>query len=574
MAIKYSDLLYVHDGIALKKITWEMLVKKQIPGTCKLVLERKVSGTWTQYSITAQEFWDESSKLKYDKDYYMVERNKVLKHAQLRMPHETDPVILDYASQSKTKAYPDNNILIDLWGTLDPPGTNRRTQFQISNYADGSSWTNIGPRDHGEYIPTWQQVGKFIRLKQTERNVEGVDVDKYSNVLEVMLPKLAEEAIYFRLTSPRPGNMSLASGSISLYVWEGGKWEVEGTVNSKKFAIRSGEVYGMVAARNLSGLRFGYHADGGSGDTHQSVYWEGNLAANRWSEGSVEIFDLSCMTYITNASSMFLGLEKFNQNLDWWNMANVTDFTSCFAWCHSFNQPVQNWDWSGGVVLNQAFMHCRSFNQPVSNMKIGSKHPIREAHSVFKGCWEFNQDISNLKIENARGVLYFLHNCGKFNGRVGRWKWDSTQHAYGGRTSIRGFFHGCKQFNQEVSWDTALVDDIAELFKGCSVFNRSVNFDTSNCKSLRYMFTNCARFNQPVCFNVTNCVNFAFVFRDASTFNQNVNWDVSNGTNFERMFSYARLFKKNLTSWRVENATRYDNFGTGSRMEPSDYPHF
>jgi hypothetical protein len=557
MAIKDSDLLYVHNGSSLRKITWEMLWKKQIPGTCKLVIERKVGGTWKQYSITAQEFWDESPKLSYAEDYYMAERNQNLKHTKLRMKRERPPIIEDRNSGSRTDAYAEGEVYIAQDGELDPPGTNLRRQWQISN---NSSWSNINGATGVTYTPGWDQLRKKLRLKWTEKGANNVDVIYYSNTLNITIKELAAEAIYFTYTTGTAFIQLSDSPYYELYQWKDGRWQVFANVTSTyRTQLRVGHVYGMVAGNSLRGFRFGDRDS--SGDT-----WSGDLSVSRWTTGDIRLLESSCMARITNAADMFVGCDKFNQDLSWWDMSNVKNFEYFLSWCHSFNQSVSRWNWSGAHLMQHAFAHCKKFNHPVNNMQIGSKVDVHDASSFFHGCHAFNQDVDKMKISSAYSLSYFLYNCVNFNKKVGNWYFDAdvlVNPMYSHRTSLTGFFSKCAKFNQPVRWNTSKVISFQQMFSGCTVFNQAVPFNTALAESLRYMFSTCEKFNQPIDFNTSQVTNFQYMFLRAYAFNYNIgHWDVSRGRDFSSFFgtNTSVRFNHDLSSWNVSNATSYDSF--------------
>ena len=567
MAIKDSDLLYVHDGTALKKITWEMLWKKQIPGTCKLVLERSVNGQWKQYSVTAQEFWDESPKLIESDDYYMVERNKVLKHAKLRMKRDRAPVIQDKASGSETAAYADSKVIISQYGELDPPGTNLRRQWQY--LLKGSyTWRDASGATGTEYTPGWDEVGNDLRLKRTEKNEYGADVVLYSNVLTISLNELASEAIYFTHTTGSAAVSVVDSPAAGIYSWENGRWNLKDTVPmTRKFTLEPNIVYGMVASLSLKGIRFGDRAAGSSSNST----WNGELPYGRWTTGDIRLLEISCMARITTAADMFAGCDMFNQDLSWWPMENVENFEYFLAWCYSFNQSVSKWNWSGAHLMQHAFMWCKTFNQPVNNMKIGSRVKVHDASSFFHGCTAFNQDVHNMKIETAYSLSYFLYDCVNFNGRVGNWTFDASDLVdpeYRHLTSLTGFFSHAAKFNRPVSWGTARVIDFRSMFFGCNQFNQRVFFSSPLANSFRYMFSGCTNFNNSISLDTSQVTNFQYMFLHASKFNQPIgSWDVSKGRDFSSFFGTSAIsFNQNLSGWDVSNATSYRDFA------PRTYP--
>ena len=86
-------------------------------------------------------------------------------------------------------------------------------------------------------------------------------------------------------------------------------------------------------------------------------------------------------------------------------------------------------------------------------------------------------------------------------------------------------FYGCSNMTWTGSavggFDTALVENMAQMFYLCTAFNQSVsNFDTAKVTNMSVMFGNCTAFNQSVSnFDTAKVTNMFRMFRDCIAFN-------------------------------------------------------
>ena len=67
---------------------------------------------------------------------------------------------------------------------------------------------------------------------------------------------------------------------------------------------------------------------------------------------------------VIDMESMFCGTEKFNQPIDRWDVSNVTSMNSMFCDAEMFNQPL-NFDTSNVTSMKKMFCHAKKFNQPL-----------------------------------------------------------------------------------------------------------------------------------------------------------------------------------------------------------------
>ena len=72
---------------------------------------------------------------------------------------------------------------------------------------------------------------------------------------------------------------------------------------------------------------------------------------------------------VTNMSSLFNGMEDFNQDISRWNTTAVTDMTSMFNGATFFNQDISRWDTSAVTNMTSMFFNAINFNQDI-NIKL------------------------------------------------------------------------------------------------------------------------------------------------------------------------------------------------------------
>jgi surface protein len=197
--------------------------------------------------------------------------------------------------------------------------------------------------------------------------------------------------------------------------------------------------------------------------------------------------------------------ERFNQNLNSWDVSSVTTFTNMFNDARIFNQPLNSWNTSNVTSFDSMFWGATSFNQPLNS-------------------------------------------------------WDVSS-----ATSFSSMFFNASTFNQPLnSWDTSNVTFFNAMFSGARNFNQPLNsWDVSSVTSFQSMFFNARNFNQPLnSWDVSSATSFSFnsMFSGALSFNQDLSsWDTSNVASFSNMFSGATSFNQDLSSWDFTGLT--NSFG-------------
>lgn len=69
--------------------------------------------------------------------------------------------------------------------------------------------------------------------------------------------------------------------------------------------------------------------------------------------GHISMWDVS---NVTNASSLFLSEDEFNDNISNWNVSNVRNMTGMFYGAVMFNQPLNRWNVSNMTSMCSIFV--------------------------------------------------------------------------------------------------------------------------------------------------------------------------------------------------------------------------
>ncbi len=95
------------------------------------------------------------------------------------------------------------------------------------------------------------------------------------------------------------------------------------------------------------------------------------------------------VSYVTDMSDLFSGLEHFNEPLNNWNVSKVTNMSNMFNGCHSFNQPLicdeekDIWNVSKVRYMTSMFENCISFDQDLSSWDVWN---VKNMKNMFSGC--------------------------------------------------------------------------------------------------------------------------------------------------------------------------------------------
>lgn len=252
----------------------------------------------------------------------------------------------------------------------------------------------------------------------------------------------------------------------------------------------------------------------------------------------------SIPTTITNLSWMFVGANKFNQDISNWDISHVTDISSMFYYATSFNQDIGNWDVSNVTDMGGLFFGAFAFNHYIGDWDVGN---VTNMVGLFTAAESFNQDISD---------------------------WDVSK-----VTRMTGMFKQALVFNQDIgSWDVSNVTRMDQMFDNAPLFNQDIgDWDVSKVTNMNNMFS--GRFNQPNIFNqdisrwnISSVTETQLMFSNNENFNQDIgSWDVGQVTHMANMFNEAISFNQDISSWDVSNVTSMQNMFKGVKLSTAYY---
>ena len=283
-----------------------------------------------------------------------------------------------------------------------------------------------------------------------------------------------------------------------------------------------------------------------------------------------------------NMAGMFFSANAFNQNVSGWDLPNCTNFPDMFRNAISFNngdttnissQPIiWTLNTSGTLIgMGNMFNGANKFNQDISwntDFVVGMT-------AMFQGASLFNRNINSWNLIRCTAFNSMFQTASAFNngGSPGTSTNPlilsiKTSSPY--NITFGVMFNGANSFNQDLSFNTIAVSNMAQMFQNNTSFNRNIsNLNVSNCLSFALMFSGATAFNngdpsgnstKPINWTLTTTSPIAAnsMFSGATAFNQDISWNSTRITTFSSMFSGASVFNRNISSWNVINSL---NFG-------------
>lgn len=184
-------------------------------------------------------------------------------------------------------------------------------------------------------------------------------------------------------------------------------------------------------------------ADTGTKDINRMFNGARNLTAVATPPSGIE--------YMENT---FSGAQRFNQNINDWDVSMVRSMSGMFLQAYAFNQPLDGWRTDSLMMMDHMFMQAEAFNQDLGNFDTSR---VVSMDGVFKQATAFNGDITN---------------------------WDT-----GSAETMRGMFQDASSFNRPLNWDTRNVSDMTQMFLGASSFDQHIGeWEVDSLENLDSMF--------------------------------------------------------------------------------------
>ncbi|MEA3490907.1 MAG: BspA family leucine-rich repeat surface protein [Campylobacterota bacterium] len=236
--------------------------------------------------------------------------------------------------------------------------------------------------------------------------------------------------------------------------------------------------------------------------------------------------DAPDLSGVRSMMGMFAAAEKFNQDINDWDVSYVNNMYGTFSSALAFNHDLNGWDVSNVTDMSLMFL-TSGFNGRVEQWDVSNVTDM----SLMFGESAFNQDISGWDVSSVTD-MYSMFGESAFNRDISGWDVSSV-------TDMSMMFHE-NAFNQDISgWDVSSVTDMYLMFYD-SAFNQDISgWDVSSVTDMYSMF-------------------------EESVFNRDISgWDVSSVTDMSGMFAAASAFTNhNLGVWDVSSVTKHDDFFT------------
>ncbi len=119
---------------------------------------------------------------------------------------------------------------------------------------------------------------------------------------------------------------------------------------------------------------------------------------------------------ITDMSSLFSGVNLFNQNIGAWDVSNVINMHAMFSGARLFNQDIGAWDVSNVTDMHAMFAFG-TFNQDIGAWNVSNVTNMRDMFSRNR----FNQDIGAWDVSNVTDMGFMFISNYLFNQNLSAW---------------------------------------------------------------------------------------------------------------------------------------------------------
>jgi surface protein len=183
---------------------------------------------------------------------------------------------------------------------------------------------------------------------------------------------------------------------------------------------------------------------------------------------------------------------SYGYPMDNWDVSHIQDMSSLFEGMELFNENIGSWD-----VSMKGLCFCLLFPIWMSRLCYKKK-------TVNKRWRKLCKKPSMQSLVKMDGKL--------FNPRR-NWEKQSRNTA---NTKRYGYPMG--------KWEVSHVEDMSALFEDMGIFNEYIgSWDVSNVTNMRYMFEGASCFNQDIgSWDVSNVTDMRCMFYEAGAFNQNI----------------------------------------------------
>eukprot|EP00984_Skeletonema_dohrnii_P028369 scaffold18345_cov76-Skeletonema_dohrnii-CCMP3373.AAC.1 len=287
-----------------------------------------------------------------------------------------------------------------------------------------------------------------------------------------------------------------------------------------------------------------------------------------------------CVDEVTDMSSLFEGLDTFDEDISGWRVDRVTDMSRMFADAGMFKQDLSSWNMSSVTSTREMFKGATSFNQnlcawmdnfPYSNtndmfVDSGCTYSV-DPSSSYQGpfcastCNTLTAaaDCFTTRDELKAAVNKYVQ--GDWDAADGfKYGWTIGSWCVGNVTDMSALFMDLSEFNEDISqWEVGQVTDMSHMFRGASSFNQDLSsWNTSAVTTMEAMFWEASAFDGNISsWNTSAVTDMSWMFMKAKSFNGDVtSWNTSKVTTMQDMFTRASSFKQDdLSNWDTSAVT-------------------
>ncbi len=164
--------------------------------------------------------------------------------------------------------------------------------------------------------------------------------------------------------------------------------------------------------------------------------------------------DTPNLTGLISINSMFNGAEKFNQDINYWDVHNIIDMGDMFLNAELFNQELNSWDVSSVTDMSSMFNGASSFNQNLNSWDVSS---VADMSSMFNGATSFNQNLGAWDVSSVADMSSMFNGATSFNHDLSAWDVSSV-------ADMSSLFNGATSFNQNLgTWDISSITDMTAM---------------------------------------------------------------------------------------------------------------
>ncbi|MBN2434666.1 MAG: DUF285 domain-containing protein [Spirochaetes bacterium] len=128
--------------------------------------------------------------------------------------------------------------------------------------------------------------------------------------------------------------------------------------------------------------------------------------------------DTPCLETITDIHRMFFECDKFNGNINNWDVSNIEHMYSLFRFAKSYNQPLDKWSFPKIYSIGDMFWCASSFDQPLNDWDVSN---ITIMDHAFGFASSFDRPLDSWDVSSVTDMSYMSSGASSFNGSIGGW---------------------------------------------------------------------------------------------------------------------------------------------------------